>query len=336
MQAATAALQGLAGGDITQAAAGTSAPYLAQLIKQQTPEGPSRVMAHALVQGALAAAQNKNAMVSATGAATCELVGMLATELYRKDASQLTEGEKETVSTLATLSAGLAGGLTGADGTDVLAGAQTGKTVVENNALSDWGSLVPPQIQRDAYLAFQLLSQGKSQGEIAQALELSHQNPSLGSEYKIKPTAKVEGAAGILGGLFTEGVLNEDGFSLNGSFTPTFGLRGRATLGLDFGPYLTGLIPTNHDSSFDIGIGVGSLGFSAGKDGIGLSIGVGPSIGWGGYPRRSKELMWKVTERLAVKYTSTTLKRKCYEGFFYIWHDIISCASHFVSGTFLC
>ncbi|MGY3900844.1 hemagglutinin repeat-containing protein [Aeromonas lusitana] len=136
MQAATAALQGLAGGNITQAAAGAAAPYLAQLIKQQTPEGPSRVMAHALVQGALAAAQNKNAMVSATGAATGELVGMLATELYHKEASQLTEGEKETVSTLATLAAGLAGGLTGDSSTEVLAGAQTGKTVVENNWLS--------------------------------------------------------------------------------------------------------------------------------------------------------------------------------------------------------
>ncbi|MGY3945330.1 hemagglutinin repeat-containing protein [Aeromonas tecta] len=147
MQAATAALQGLAGGDIAQAAAGAAAPYLAQLIKQQTPEGPSRVMAHALVQGALAAAQNKNAMVSATGAATGELVGMLATELYHKDASQLTEGEKETVSTLATLAAGLAGGLTGADGTDVLAGAQTGKTVVENNSLSDgWHNMLQPGI----------------------------------------------------------------------------------------------------------------------------------------------------------------------------------------------
>ncbi len=133
MQAATAALQGLAGGDITQAAAGAAAPYLAQLIKQQTQEGPSRVRAHALVQGALAAAQNKNVMVSATGAATGELVGMLATELYHKEASQLTEGEKETVSTLATLAAGLAG----ADGSDVLAGAQTGKTVVENNWLSE-------------------------------------------------------------------------------------------------------------------------------------------------------------------------------------------------------
>ncbi|MBL0638948.1 hemagglutinin repeat-containing protein [Aeromonas veronii] len=136
MQAATAALQGLAGGDLTQAAAGAAAPYLAQMVKQQTDDGLSRVMAHALVQGALAAAQNKNAMVGATGAATGELVGMMATQLYHKDASQLTEGEKETVSTLATLAAGLAGGLTGDSTAEVLAGAQTGKTVVENNLLA--------------------------------------------------------------------------------------------------------------------------------------------------------------------------------------------------------
>ncbi|MGN5172006.1 two-partner secretion domain-containing protein [Aeromonas sp. 102P] len=136
MQAATAALQGLAGGDLSQAAAGAAAPYLAQMVKQQTDDGPSRVMAHALVQGALAAAQNKNAMVGATGAATGELVGMMATQLYHKDASQLTEGEKETVSTLATLAAGLAGGLTGDSTASALAGAQTGKTVVENNLLT--------------------------------------------------------------------------------------------------------------------------------------------------------------------------------------------------------
>lgn len=164
MQAATVALQGLAGGDIAQAAAGAAAPYLAQLIKQQTPEGPSRVMAHALVQGALAAAQNKNAMVSATG----ELVGMLATELYHKEASQLTEGEKETVSTLATLAAGLAGGLTGADGTDVLASAQTGKTVVENNGLS-----LPPGFvnygQTASTLGQFMAQNGTSPAEINQA-----------------------------------------------------------------------------------------------------------------------------------------------------------------------
>ncbi|MFM5470339.1 polymorphic toxin type 25 domain-containing protein, partial [Aeromonas veronii] len=250
--------------------------------------GPSRVMAHALVQGALAAAQNKNAMVGATGAATGELVGMMATQLYHKDASQLTEGEKETVSTLATLAAGLAGGLTGDSTASALAGAQTGKTVVENNALSDWGSLIPPQTQQDAYLAFQLMSQGQSQDEIAQALILSHQNPSMGAEYKVTPTAKIEGAAGILMGVFVEGAVNEDVFSLNGGLAPTFGLRGSATVGMDFGPYLPGLIPTNHDSSFDIGIGGGSLGIALGKDGVGFSLGVGPSIGWGGVSKEIK------------------------------------------------
>ncbi|MDO2949113.1 hypothetical protein [Aeromonas simiae] len=52
-------------------------------------------MAHALVQGALAAAQNKNAMVGATGAATGELVGMMAIQLYHKEASQLTRGRRK-------------------------------------------------------------------------------------------------------------------------------------------------------------------------------------------------------------------------------------------------
>ena len=75
-------------------------------------------------------------MVSATGAVTGELVGMMATELYHKDASQLTEGEKETVSTLATLAAGLAGGLAGDSSASALVSAQTGKTVVENNLLA--------------------------------------------------------------------------------------------------------------------------------------------------------------------------------------------------------
>ncbi|WED76057.1 VENN motif pre-toxin domain-containing protein [Aeromonas allosaccharophila] len=136
MQAATAALQGLAGGGLAEAAAGAASPYIAKLVKDKTDEGPSRILAHALTQGALAAVQNKSAMVGATGAATGELVGMMATNLYHKDVSELTEGEKDTVSTLATLAAGLAGGLSGGDTAHALAGAQTGKTVVENNLLS--------------------------------------------------------------------------------------------------------------------------------------------------------------------------------------------------------
>ncbi|HHQ4555470.1 TPA: VENN motif pre-toxin domain-containing protein [Aeromonas veronii] len=141
MQAATAALQGLAGGGLAEAAAGAASPYIAKLVKDKTDEGPSRILAHALTQGALAAVQNKSAMVGATGAATGELVGMMATNLYHKDVSELTEGEKDTVSTLATLAAGLAGGLTGDSSANALAGTQTGKTVVENNYLSSTQAL---------------------------------------------------------------------------------------------------------------------------------------------------------------------------------------------------
>ncbi|MDO2953946.1 polymorphic toxin type 25 domain-containing protein, partial [Aeromonas simiae] len=52
-------------------------------------------------------------------------------------------------------------------------------------------------------------------------------------------------------------------------------------VGMDFWPYFPGLIPTSHDSSFDIGIGVGSLGISLEKDGVDFSLGVGSSLGWG-------------------------------------------------------
>ncbi len=56
--------------------------------------------------------------------------------LYGKPVSELSETEKQTVSTLATVAAGLAGGLVGDSGASAVAGAQSGKTMVENNALS--------------------------------------------------------------------------------------------------------------------------------------------------------------------------------------------------------
>jgi hypothetical protein len=36
--------------------------------------------------------------------------------------------------------------------------------------------------------------------------------------------------------------------------------------------------------------GVGSLGIALGKDGIGLSVGVGPSIGWGSVSKEIKSV----------------------------------------------
>ncbi|WP_434477787.1 hemagglutinin repeat-containing protein [Escherichia coli] len=136
IQAATAAVQGLAGGNLSAALAGGAAPYIAEIIKQTTPDGAGCVAAHAVVNAALAVAQGKNALAGAAGAATGEVVGMIATQMYGKPVSELSETEKQTVSTLATVAAGLAGGLVGDSGVSAVAGAQSGKTTVENNALS--------------------------------------------------------------------------------------------------------------------------------------------------------------------------------------------------------
>ena len=136
ISAATMALQGLAGGDLKAAIAGGAAPYLAEWVKKSTTDDASRVIAHAVVNAALAAAQGKNAAAGAAGAASGELAGMIAVSLYGRDADKLNESEKQTVSALASIAAGLAGGLTGDSSADAMTGAIAGKTTVENNSLS--------------------------------------------------------------------------------------------------------------------------------------------------------------------------------------------------------
>ncbi len=142
IQAATAAVQGLAGGNLSAALAGGAAPYLAEVVKTMTTDPVTgevnkvaNVAAHAVVNAALAVAQGNNALAGAAGAATGEVVGMIATQMYGKPVSELSETEKQTVSTLATVAAGLAGGLVGDSGASAVAGAQSGKTTVENNFL---------------------------------------------------------------------------------------------------------------------------------------------------------------------------------------------------------
>ncbi|ENB5212612.1 hemagglutinin repeat-containing protein, partial [Escherichia coli] len=140
IQAATAAVQGLAGGNLSAALAGGAVPYIAEIIKQTTPDGAGRVATHAVVNAALSLAQGKNALAGAAGAATGEVVGMIATQMYGKPVSELSETEMQTVSTLATVAAGLAGGLVGDSGGAAVAGAQSGKTTVENNFLGTTSS----------------------------------------------------------------------------------------------------------------------------------------------------------------------------------------------------
>ncbi|WP_318841844.1 VENN motif pre-toxin domain-containing protein, partial [Pluralibacter gergoviae] len=77
-----------------------------------------------------------SALAGAAGASVGEAVGIIAKNLYNKDASDLSEDEKQTVRTLGMLAAGLAGGLTGGSTADAVAGAQAGKNAVENNSLN--------------------------------------------------------------------------------------------------------------------------------------------------------------------------------------------------------
>ena len=146
--AATAAVQALAGGDIKAAIAGASAPYIANAIANAIPDTDlkGRVLAHAVVNAALAAASGRDAASAAAGAAVGELVGKIAVDKlagkiavdgFGKPVSELSEEDKQTVSALATLASGLAGGLVGDSSANAVAAAQAGKTTVENNTLSD-------------------------------------------------------------------------------------------------------------------------------------------------------------------------------------------------------
>ncbi|HHC5542963.1 TPA: hemagglutinin repeat-containing protein, partial [Escherichia coli] len=141
IQAATAALQGLAGGNMAGALAGASAPELANIIGHHAgidDNTAAKAIAHAILGGVTAALQGNSAAAGAIGAGTGEVIASaIAKSLYPGvDPSKLTEDQKQTVSTLATLSAGMAGGIASGDVAGAAAGAGAGKNVVENNYLS--------------------------------------------------------------------------------------------------------------------------------------------------------------------------------------------------------
>jgi hypothetical protein len=141
LQAATAAIQGLAGGDMAKALAGASAPYLAEVIHNMTLD-PTRkgginteanLMAHAVLGAVVAQVNGNNALAGASGAVMGEYI---AQQMYPGVAREdLTEEQRQTLSALGTLAAGLAGGLAGGSTADTVAGAQAGKNAVENNLL---------------------------------------------------------------------------------------------------------------------------------------------------------------------------------------------------------
>ncbi len=141
LQAATAAVQGLAGGDLAKAIAGGSAPYLAEVIHNMTTDPvtgkvntEANLMAHAVVGAVVAQINGNSTLAGASGAAMGEFIAQqLYPNIKRED---LTEEQRQTISSLSTLAAGLAGGLTGDSSADTVAGAQAGKNSSENNNLS--------------------------------------------------------------------------------------------------------------------------------------------------------------------------------------------------------
>ncbi|MEQ9968626.1 hemagglutinin repeat-containing protein [Pectobacterium carotovorum] len=147
-QAATAAIQALAGGDIQKAIASGASPYLAQLVKDVTiPKDESKItasdiaanaMAHAVVGAVVAQLSGQDAAAGAIGASSGELAAraIMAKVYPGKTTNDLTEEEKQSVSALSTLASGLVSGLAGNSTASAASGAQSGRNAVENNALS--------------------------------------------------------------------------------------------------------------------------------------------------------------------------------------------------------
>ncbi|EOW4654480.1 DNA/RNA non-specific endonuclease [Proteus mirabilis] len=119
--------------------ANASSPYLATLIKQQVGEDnkAANAMAHAVLGAVVAELNNQSAAAGGLGAGSGELSAhvILNTLFPGKKVSDLTESEKQQVSALSQLAAGLAGGLTTGDMAGAITGSQAGKNAVENNLM---------------------------------------------------------------------------------------------------------------------------------------------------------------------------------------------------------
>lgn len=182
-QAVTAAIQGLAGGNIAQALVGASAPYLAETIKKMTAGNEeARVMAHAVLGALTAAVQGSNAAAGATGAAVSAVsTDLIMQALYgTTDVRSLTESQKQSVSALATLASGISGGIIGGDTASAVAAAQAGKNTAENNDM-----FLIPSGAAAMSLAEWAVGQGYSNEQIAKVLK--DEREGVGFE---GPTAK--------------------------------------------------------------------------------------------------------------------------------------------------
>jgi len=138
-QAVTGALQALAGNNLAGALASGAAPYLAREIKARVGENnvAANAMAYALLGAITAQLNNQSEVAGAVGAGGGELAARVIVEIRfpGRDISSLTEGEKQEVSALSQLAAGLAGGIASDSTAGAVAASQAGKNAVENNLL---------------------------------------------------------------------------------------------------------------------------------------------------------------------------------------------------------
>jgi filamentous hemagglutinin len=138
-QAIASIVQGVLGGNVVGALSGAAAPYIAQEIRDATVDDPTaNLMAHAVLGALVAKANGNSALAGAVGAVAAEETARIIKEQLYGGVSneQLTPEQKQTISSLATLVAGISGASVGTGLLDAVAAASGGKNAVENNYLS--------------------------------------------------------------------------------------------------------------------------------------------------------------------------------------------------------
>ncbi|KAF6668666.1 VENN motif pre-toxin domain-containing protein [Pantoea sp. EKM101V] len=137
--AVTAKVQSLSGGNVAQLISGASAPYLAEKIDALTTDANGKVnteaelMAHAVLGVEISYAAGYAALSRASGAVMGEYIAekYLGADTPEKIAA-LGQEDREQLSLLGTLAAGLAGN----SSATATSGTVAGKNAVENNLLS--------------------------------------------------------------------------------------------------------------------------------------------------------------------------------------------------------
>jgi len=151
-------------------------------------DGTANLMAHAVLGAVIARAGGNTALAGAAGAVVAEETArLIREELYDGLSNeQLTQEQKQTISALATLAAGIAGSVTGKDALSAVASAQVGKNAVENNFLSPADQTLLDQLRQ------QRLG-GDTRVSVAQKLvaldKLDQISNALMERYRLHPEA---------------------------------------------------------------------------------------------------------------------------------------------------